>query len=291
MNDEKFLKARDTLYSRMASRLIKALVPFLGSAPDRAGIKRTSRPFVIAARQSAQNIAYQDYVKFIGNQNPVPKMSLNRFTDELWSGSIEKAIGEAEVFGSDEVEKLTLSADYWARDAEWGQRVDSAKNDDRIEKVARVDFEPPTCPFCTLLNSRGAVYLSAESAMRTLHTGDTCTCVFVGPGVTNYPGAENTKLAKDRYDKAVKSLGSAANTTTILAALGDQDPNRPTGRVKKHVQDTVTDSVAGKVTQAKARIAALEKLSPKSDSAIKYRDKELARNKDILSALGKGTTP
>lgn len=291
MNDEKLLQARDTLYSRMASRLIKALVPFLGSKPDRAGILRVSRPFVIAARQSAQNIAYQDYLKFIGNQDPVPKMEQNRFTDELWSGSVEKAIGEAEIFGSDEVEQLTLSADYWARDAEWGQRVDSVKKDRRIEKVARVDFEPPTCPFCTLLNSRGAVYLSAESAMRTLHTGDTCTCIFVAPGETNYPGAANTQLAKDRYDKAVKSLGTAANTTTILKALGEQDPNRPTGRVKKHVQDTVTESVAGKVSQAKARIAVLEKLNPKSDSARKYRDEQLARNKDILSALGKGTTP
>lgn len=285
MNSETFLRARDNLYSRMATRLIKSLVPFLGTTPDRAAIAKVTRPIVIAARQSAQIVAYQDYLKFIDNQNPIPKMDQNRFTDELWEGSIDKAIGEAEIFGSSEAETLTLSADYWARDAEWGQRVDSAKKDSRIEKVARVDFEPPTCPFCTLLNSRGAVYLSTESAMRTLHTGDTCTCIFVRPGEKNYRGSEHTKLAKDRYDAAVRSLGTAANTTTILRALGDQDPNRPTGRVKKHVQDTVTDSVAAKVTQAKARIAALEKLNPKSDSAIKYRAEQLARNKDILRSL------
>lgn len=285
MNDEKLLKARDTLYTRMASRLVRALVPFLGAAPDRAKLFKTSKSYILAARSSAQSIAYQDYVKFVGGTDLVPKMEQNRFTDELWTGSIDKAIGEAEVFGTSEIESLVLSGDYWARDAEWGQRVDSAKKDRRIGKVARVDFEPPTCPFCTLLNSRGAVYLSSESAMRTLHTGDTCTCVFVRRGETDYRGADSTKIAKDRYDKAVKELGPSANTTTILQALDEQNPNRPTGRVKAHVQNETATATAGKVAQAKARIAALEKLSPKSDSAIKYRDQQLARDKQILSAL------
>lgn len=284
MNDEKLFQARTTLYERMASRLIRALVPFSGLAPDINKLFKTTKPFVVAARAQAQQIAYRDYVKFV-KTDPVPKMEQNRFTDDLWRASLEKVVEDTDVFGTDQIEELTLKADYWARDAEWGQRVDSAKRDKRIEKVARVDFKPPTCPFCTLLNSRGAVYLSADSAMRTLHTGDTCTCVFVRKGETVYPGSETTKAAKDRYDAAVKKLGTRANTTTILKELGDQDPDRPTGRVKAHVQAQTQDATASKVREAKARIAALERIQPKSESATKYRDEQLSRNKDILRAL------
>lgn len=284
MNDEKLFQARTTLYERMASRLIRALVPFLGTTPDVAKLFKATKPYVVAARSQAQEIAYQDYVRFV-KTDPVPKMEQNRFTDELWQASLEKVVENTDVFGANEVEDLTLKADYWARDAEWGQRVDSAKKDSRIEKVARVDFKPPTCPFCTLLNSRGAVYLSADSAMRTLHTGDTCTCIFVRKGEVDYPGSASTREAKARYDAAVKKLGTRANTTTILKELGEQDPNRPTGRVKAHVQAETKDATASKVREAKARITALEQIQPKSDSAKKYRDEQLARNKDILKAL------
>jgi hypothetical protein len=285
VNDEKLLNARDNLYARMASRLIRALIPFLGTKADPKIVATVSRPYVIAARQQAQNIAYQDYVKFVQNQNPIPKMEQNRFTNELWQGSIDKALTAMPLFGSAQVQDITMSADYWARDAEWGQRVDVAKKDKRIDKVARVDFEPPTCPFCTLLNSRGAVYLSAESAMRTLHNGDTCTCVFVASGQTDYPGSANTKLAEDRYKKAVKALGTRANTTTILKELAAQSPNRPEGRVQAHVKQEIGTVTSGKITDTKARIATLEKLNPKSDAAVKYRDEQLARNHDVLKAL------
>lgn len=290
MNDEKLRQARTNLYLRMAKHLIQTVAPFLGTKPDRKTLARVTRPIVQAARVQAQNLAYRDYVLFVENQDPIPKMEQNRFTDELWNGSIDKVMADTELFGSDQAEELALSADYWARDAEWGQRVDSAKNDPRIGKVARVDFKPPTCPFCTMLNSRGPVYLSAESAMRTLHTGDTCTCVFVGKDATDYPGIESTKIAKDRYDKAVKDLGTAANTTTILKALGEQNPDRPVGSVKANARKAAQDQTKSKVTEAKARIAALERVQPKSDSAIKYRDQQLARNKEILHAL-EGTNP
>lgn len=289
MNDEKLFQARNNLYLRMASRLIKAFTPFLGQKPNAKRVASVSRPFVVAARTQAQNIAYQDYVKFVNNQDPVAKMEQNRFTDELWSNSVERSLEDADIFGADQIEEIAMSADYWARDAEWGQRVDVAKKDPRIDKVARVDFKPPTCPYCTLLNSRGAVYLSTESAARTLHNGDTCTLVFVKKGDRQYPGHQSTLLAKERYNAAKDKLGSAANTTTILAELKKQDPDRPIGSVRKNVQDSVRSVTASKVKEAKARIAALEKLSPTSESAIKYRDEQLSRNKDLLKAL-EGTT-
>lgn len=285
MNNEKLLQARTNLYLRMASRLIRALAPLLGTPLDTKKVFRISRPYVIAARQQAQDIAYRDYVAFVRNVKPVPKMVQNRFTDELWQGSIAKATDGVQIFGADQIEELTLTADYWARDAEWGQRVDVAKKDKRIDKVARVDFKPPTCPFCTLLNSRGAVYLSMDSAARTLHVGDTCTLVFVAKGQTDYPGAASNQEAKARYNRAVKALGTSANTTTILKELAGQDPNRPTGSIKANIRQTLETEKAAKIAGTKARIAALEKLNPKSGSAIKFRDEQLARNHDILKAL------
>lgn len=290
MNDEKLRQARTNLYLRMAERLIGAVTPFLGTNADPKALAKVTRPYVLAARKQAQNLAYRDYLLFIENEDPVPKMEQNRFTDELWEGSVGKALLDVNVFGVDQAEELALSADYWARDAEWGQRVDVTKKDDRIGKLARVDFIPPTCPFCTMLNSRGPVYLSAESAMRTLHTGDTCTCVFVGKDQTDYPGIESTKLAKDRYDKVVKSLGTSANTTTILKALAEQEPNRPEGSVKVNARNAATKVAASKLAKTKAQIATLERVNPKSDSAIKYRDAKLSQAREVLRAL-EGTSP
>lgn len=285
MNDEKLRQARNNLYLRMAQRLIKAVAPFLGTNADAKSLARVTRPYVKAAREQAQNLAYRDYLLFIQNKDPIAKMDQNRFTDELWQGSIDKALLDVNVFGVDQAQELALSGDYWARDAEWGQRVDVAKKDPRIGKVARVDFKPPTCPFCTMLNSRGPVYLSAESAMRTLHPGDTCTCVFVGKDQTDYPGIESTKQAKARYDKAVKDLGTAANTTTILKALDQQEPNRPEGSVKVNARDTATSVAAEKLAKTKAQISTLERLNPKTDSASQFRDKQLAQARETLHAL------
>src|SRR5690348_9479079 len=99
MNDEKLRTARTNLYLRMASRLIKAVAPFLGTNADPKRLARVSRPFVVAAREQAQEIAYRDYLKFVDNQDPVPKMELNRFTDELWDGSVEKVLEDTDIFG------------------------------------------------------------------------------------------------------------------------------------------------------------------------------------------------
>lgn len=285
MNDEQLRKARTNLYLRMASRLVRALSPFLGAKPESAKIAKATRPFVTVTRDQARDLAYRDYLKFVDNQDPVPKMELNRFTDDLWESSIEKIVEDDEIFGANHVQDIALRADYWARDAEWGQRVDVTKKDKRIDKVARVDFKPPTCPFCTLLNSRGAVYLSMDTAARTLHDGDTCTLIWVKPGQTDYPGHESSKIAKDRYDQAKKGLGPDANTSTILKALKEQNPNPEEGSVKANIRKSVTAVTESKIRETKARIAALEKLNPKSDSAIKYRDAQLARDQDILKAL------
>lgn len=291
MNTERYRTARNNLYLNLVRSVIRTMVPFLGQPVTPESTKRLSRAtrgFVTTSRKMAQDIAYRDYLEFINREDPRPKLELHRFTEELWDAATEKAIEERESFTPDVAEQLALSADYWARDAEWGQRVDVAKNDDRIERVARVDFRPPTCPFCTMLNSRGAVYLSAESGARTLHTGDTCTLIFVAVGDEDYPGKESTDIALDRYKKAVEKLGEEglpANTSNVLKALKEQEPDLPMGVIRRTAETASKEASDNAVRDAKSKLAALEKMNPRSSSARATRDEAIARYQKTLEVL------
>jgi hypothetical protein len=248
-------------------------------------LHKDTKPIVDAGRNKAQAVAYQDYLVFIKNVDPVPRLELNRFTDELWAGSLAKLTKDQELFTPHVAVDVALRSDYWARDAEWGQRVDSAKRDNRIGKVARVDHEPPTCAYCTLLNSRGAVYLSADTAARTLHVADTCSLEFVAKGSTDYPGKALSEAALVKYKEAAKRA-NPPTTDNILRELnkaGSSD-NTP-GRVRAHAQDRVMASAEGKLQEAQARVHALEIMQPTSESARLHKDKLLARYRGLVAQL------
>jgi hypothetical protein len=287
MNNRGLRKAQERLYSNMVTALIRALIPFYGAKVSDEMLGRVSKatfPLIAATRGLAQNIAYRDYSEFVGGEDLVPKIELGRFTEKAWTGTVVRVTEDKEVIDQDTVEALGMNADNWARDAEWGQRYDVAKNDDRIGRIARVDFEPPTCPFCTLLNSRGAVYISVGTAAQTLHNGDTCELIFVPRGSNEYPGSDHTKVALERYKAAVESAKSG-NATEILKALGEQFPDSKPGRVKANAEKATKSSQAQAVSQAKTAISVLEKLNPSSASARTNRDAQLARNRDVLKAL------
>jgi hypothetical protein len=288
VNNETLLRARNKLYPGVVRQLIRVLSPFFGRElePETlADIARKTYPVINRSRSLAQNLAYQDYSRFVGGRKLVPKMQLNRFTAELWQGSIAKAAEDRSVLAVEMAEELALSGDFWTRDAEWGQRVDSANKDTRIWKVARVDFDPPSCPFCTLLNSRGAVYLSGEAALRTLHKGDQCSLVFVAKGETDYPGKASTDQAKALYKQAVKAAPTGS-TDDILKALGELDsPDRQKGVVRKNARKAAEEAKASEITATKARLSRLEKLNPSSAAAQKYQADQLDLTHKILSAL------
>lgn len=271
----------------MVTAVIRALVPFYGVkiSDDILGqVSKATFPLIAATRGLTQNIAYRDYSEFVGGEDLVPKIELGRFTEKAWTGTVVRVTQDKEVLDQGLVEDLGMNADNWARDAEWGQRYDVAKNDDRIGRIARVDFEPPTCPFCTLLNSRGPVYLSIGTAAQTLHNGDTCELIFVARGSNEYPGSDHTKIAEARYKEAVKTAKSG-NATEILKALGEQFPDSRTGRVKANVEKATESSKTEAVAKAKTAISVLEKINPSSASARTNRDAQLARNRDVLKAL------
>lgn len=287
MNTAKFRQAKELVYTNLVTQIAKKVALFIG-LPVTPGLLKSlhsaTKPIVDAGRVQAQAVAYQDYLAFIKSKDPVPRLKLNRFTDELWQGSLEKLTKNEDTFTPDIAVDVALRSDYWARDAEWGQRVDSAKLDDRIGKVARVDHEPPTCAYCTLLNSRGAVYLSADTAARTLHVADTCSLEFVAKGSTDFPGKALSLEAKARYD-AARKRADPPTTDNILRELNKEGSSDKTGRVRQHAQDQVVANSTSKLHDAQARIRTLEAIEPKSDSAKKYRDEQLSKNRQLVAQL------
>ena len=287
MNSEKFLRARNSLYANLVRNAIRALNPFLGRevTPDLiTSVLGATKPLVDRARGLASSLAYQDY-KDLVKTDPVPNLALNRFTDQLWTSTLEKLTEEAAHLSVSVSEEIGMSADYWARDAEFGTRMHLAKADSRIDRVARVDPEPPSCPFCTLLNSRGAVYLSKETAGRTLHKGDECILVLVLQGQTSWAFKENGEAALKEYNTARET----AVDGTADAIMHELRKNRPSGskpgNVRENASSTAKAQGDAKLQDAKSRLAALDKTSPKSAQAQKYRADQIAQNQTIVSAL------
>jgi hypothetical protein len=288
VNNERNHRARIKIYDRLVRLVLGKVRPFFGQTIDETVIQRLfsgTKPLIDAARNTARDLAYKDYLELIEGQDPVPRLQLHRFTDELWTASLEKHAPRGELVSVKVAEDVTLAADYWTRDAEWGQRYDAAHRDPRTDRVARVDRNPPSCPFCTLLNSRGAVYLSEESAARTLHLGDECELILVLKGSDDYPGKDLNDQAKAAYIQAQEESGSGdpneimQKMRELGLATGDK------GRVRKKVETQAKSDAARELRAVKARLATLEGIKPQADSAKKYVARELQRNREILKAL------
>lgn len=287
MNNRTLARARDSAYVNLARAVIGALSRWFGQPVNPGTIEQvraTTQPIIATTRTIVQDLVYRDYVQVIDRSDPVPPLELNRFTDELWRSSIEKAVEGHDMFDTASVEQIGLSADYWTRDAEWGQAVDAAKNDSRVGRIARVDPIPPTCPLCTLMNSRGPVYVSEQSFSRTLHTGDTCEPVFVPVGVEDYPGKDQTDIAKARYLEARKATPNGS-ADAILKALKEQEPDRPVGRTRKLVTELVSTSRESQLSNIRGRISRLERSNPTTESARRFRQEQLTQNQKLLSDL------
>jgi len=237
VNNPALRAARDALLGRSTALVVRALRRFVGLPIDDrtvTTVARATKRVVDATRATGRNYAYRDYVQVVGS-DPVPPLELHRFTDDLWSSVISRVTEQRETFTADVAREIALEADFWSRDAINGQRIDAAKKDPRVGRIARVDWNPPACPFCTLLNSRGPVYVSQESALRTIHNGDECDLVYVPAGTEDtYPGIESTRIAEAAYRDAVEA-SDRGTTEEVLRELKLQQPDRPVGRVQQQI--------------------------------------------------------
>jgi|SRR5688500_8644225 len=288
MHNPRLAQARAALYPRVIQQAINLVSEMIGLRITQDIISLTyqrTRPVVNAGRELARDLAYQDYLFVVDNDPVVEAMDLGRLTDDVWYRTIKRTFEDHEFFDDEVLEEIGMQVDHWTRDAEFGQKIAVAKADRRLGRVARVDPEPPSCPFCTLLNSRGPVYLNEETAAMTLHLGDECELVFVPAGTEDdYPGKDSVDQAKELYKKAVEKAPTGSSKD-ILKALGEMDPNRPEGRIKQITRAATENAVSSQVRESRSRLETLERLQPETESGKRFRDEQITRNRDILSVL------
>lgn len=214
----------------LANALAKALSPFVGQAASKALVslmgKRTA-PYVHGARTTMSNLATRQYVTALQGEKPLKPTKLTRFDDEVWRQSLEKKIlppdDSVQVsVTEDHVAEIQRAGEHWALDAERGQLIDYAMRDKRFEGWARMDPQPPTCPFCTVLISIGPTRTDPLKAH--FHAGDTCEVVLVPVGVKNYEGADQVAAAKAKYEQAVKLNNGKTDLAGLVKQLKTMTP-------------------------------------------------------------------
>lgn len=288
MNSNRNRIIRDTVYARGIKKVINSISRLLGhpiNEQTRTELARLSYPTIVGVRRLIANQVYRDYLQTVGT-NPVKQFELTRFTPEFWQGSVDNAVKDHDFVTVTVTQEIGMSADYWARDAEWGEGFQLAHADDRIDRIARVDFEPPTCPLCTLMNSRGPVYVSKDSFLRTLHTGDTCEPIFVKVGEKHYPGSEHTAEALRRYEEAVKVVGPHQGANTIMTEMKNQHPYDSPGKVRTWATQASQEAKDKRVKDLQGQNSRLEKLNLASGTNHNHRDNQMTRNTELLTALG-----
>jgi len=174
-------------------------------------------------------LATQQYVTALEGGKPLKPKKLTRFDEKVWLQSLEKKIlsegpDSVEVtVTEDHIAEVQRAGEHWALDAERGTLIDYAMRDKRFEGWARVDPEPPTCPFCMVLISMGPTRTDPQKAH--FHAGDTCEVQLVRKGEKDYPGADQVAEARAKYEKAVKANDGKTDLAGLVKQLKTIDPD------------------------------------------------------------------
>lgn len=209
------------MLSRVEEQIRRDLSRLLGrtitNAIFAAFVRRTA-PIVLSGRGHLEDSAWLQYRTSLGvHEKPLDRAALVRFTEDTWHNSTNKVIGLDEPLDTTMADKIVRKADFWTRDAERGALIDYSLRDERLARWARVDEEPPTCPFCIVLISRGAVYHEPQP---DFHTGDTCSVVLVAKGQENtFPGVQHRDAALAEYKRGVETAGPHSNLSGIVKAI------------------------------------------------------------------------
>ena len=229
-------RARDLLTKGLFAALLPVFAPLIGAQITGqiiASLARSTLPQVQQHRQRFIALANAQYQSMDSTGN-IAAPPLRTYTAESWAAALERAwkttLDEQAVLTRDDVGKALVTADHQGRDAERSQLIAYSMHDDEIAGWARVDFSPPTCPFCTMLISRGPVYTTAESAggREKFHHGDTCTVILVTEANRDsYPGIEHTRAAEALYRRASRGSRSSAETVKNLRKLVREQETGP----------------------------------------------------------------
>src|SRR5882724_9275144 len=232
MNQAQSLRVRQRTLEALLTSLRGFVLPLLGktSTPGLVrAVGAATRPYVNRARSTLAVSATQQYRAFLARGQPITKPTLTRFTQDAWNGSANKVLTPGEVLTADHLESLENKAAWWAQDAERGTLIHYATKDKRIYAWARVDGEPPSCPFCTVLISRGSVYHTQDAAtvgeVGQFHTGCKCTAVLVSRDtLTSFEGYQQQLDAEAEY-VAARKRATNKDLSGIVAAIKELRAN------------------------------------------------------------------
>lgn len=222
-------RVRNAASQTLASALAQALRPFVGRTASGALVSLMGRrtvPYVRGARTTLSRLATQQYVTALDGAKPLKPTKLTRFDNQVWEQSLTKTIipepDLTVIISEEHVQDIQRSGEHWALDAERGQLIDYAMRDKRFDGWARIDPEPPTCPFCTVLISIGPMKSDPQKAH--FHKGDTCEVVLVPNGSKDYEGAAQVKAAEEKYKQAVLLNGGKTDLAGLVKQLKTIDP-------------------------------------------------------------------
>lgn len=222
-------RVRKTASQTLANALARALRPLVGQTASKALVGQLGArtvPYVRGARTTMSRSATQQYITALEGAKPLKPTKLTRFDDRVWLQSLEKTLipdpNVSVTITDAHVQEIQRSGEHWALDAERGQLIDYAMRDKRFEGWARIDPQPPTCPFCTVLISIGPKHSDPTKAH--FHKGDTCEVILVPKGTTDYEGADQVKAAEEKYKQAVRLNDGKTDLAGLVKQLKNLDP-------------------------------------------------------------------
>lgn len=278
------------------------LLPMRGSKLTPAQVRQFAQqtlPGVLAAREKYRRLAEQQYRELV--IAPIIRPPLRTYTTESWAASLATVLtpdvpdDDREPVGEPEIEEVLIKADLQGREAERSQLIAYAMHDSDIIGWARVDREPPTCPFCTMLISRGPVYTSAKTAgdRNRFHGGCTCEVVLVTESTRDsYSGVEISKAAESLWREASKGRSGKAVPAEFRRLVEEKNGvTRRTkmGRTKETAEQTAQDGAVEALRVARVQLDTLSKIRPQNESQRQYQQRATLAVTKRIAALQKLT--
>jgi hypothetical protein len=296
MDGRQLSLARRAISQALMLYLAPFLVPLTGAVATKdvvRGLAEQTLPGVLSAREKYCQLADRQYRELV--TAPIRRPPLRDYTAESWAASMstvllreqtvstttldgrEISVQEPEPIGEPDIEEVLVKADLQGREAERSQLIAYSLHDDEIKGWARVDREPPTCPFCTMLISRGPVYTSAKTAgdRNRFHGGCTCEVVLVTEANrTSYRGIEITKAAAQIWKESSTGRQGKAVTAEFRRRVEAQNGvtrRAQKGRTKANADTITQDSAAEDLRAAKVQLDTLSKIRPRNEAQRKYQ--------------------
>jgi hypothetical protein len=202
-----------------AARLIPVLRPAASAelSPARWARLIAAVFLLISDQRTVSSELALAYYASLSPTGTAPPVEPTEYAPAMTRVGLERVLGAPEVAQENPLRKAARATAAMIRHAEQGGRetVLRATRSDGV-RFARMDPRPPTCAWCTMMISRGPVFLSDEtdSGGFLAHDRDTCVPVPVFPG-RDWAGREQYEAAEQLY----REVAAGLSTTKAVRAL------------------------------------------------------------------------